>query len=59
MIQNTESNTQETELEFRIRFKKDYGIDYLEALDRLKKMKEQSELKWQQTLVKYGLINKG
>lgn len=52
-------NTQETELEFRVRFKEEIGIDYLEALDILKKMKQESELKWNQLLLRQGLSNKG
>ena len=46
----------ESEIEFRIRFKKEYGVDYLEALDKLKNRMEESERKWINTLISHGVI---
>lgn len=48
--------TPEEELQFRIDFKNDFGIDYLEACDRLRKMHVKSERNWRNTLIKYGVI---
>jgi len=43
------------ELEFRIHFRSEFGVDYLEALDQLNNDKKETERKWNQTLTKYGL----
>ncbi len=56
MAQHSLKNT-ESEIDFRIRFKKEYGIDYLEALDKLKTRKEESERRWINTLISHGVIN--
>ena len=45
----------ENELEFRIEFKKEFGIDWQEAWGNLQKQKQESERKWNDTLVKHGL----
>ena len=44
------------ELEFRILFKKEYGIDYLDALDKFKQFKQENERSWNQLLLKHRLI---
>ena len=51
-------NSQESinELNFRVEFKSDYGIDYLEALDKIKQMKQSTARNWHQVLVKNKLI---
>lgn len=46
------NNSVQEEIEFRIQFKQEYGIDYNEALQRLKEQKKESERKWQNTLIK-------
>ena len=43
-------------LEFRIKFKQEYGIDYLEAIDNLNRQKKENERKWLELLVKHGVI---
>ena len=48
---NQDQDTQENELEFRIWFRDEFGMDYLEALEKLKNMKQESERKWQQSLM--------
>lgn len=54
-MRNLASNTK-TEIEFRIEFKKDYGIDYLDAVNNLKQRKKESERKWKNILIKNGII---
>jgi hypothetical protein len=44
------------ELEFRIWFKGEFGVDYLEAKKQLEDEKAESERKWQQTLTRYTAI---
>ena len=44
------------EIDFRIWFKNEYGMDYLEALHNLDEQKEESNRKWNQILVKYNLV---
>ena len=55
MVQHSQTSI-ESEIEFRIRFKKEYGVDYLEALDKLKNRMEESERKWINTLISHGVI---
>ena len=45
-----------SELEFRIEFRDEYGIDYQEALQELKERRHETERLWNQTLVKHGVI---
>ena len=45
-----------SELEFRIKFREEYGIDYLDAVDIVKRTRERTELEWNQLLIKYKLI---
>lgn len=40
------SKAEETELEFRIRFKSEYGIDYQEAIDNIKRKQEKRNQWW-------------
>lgn len=44
-------------LEFRIWFKDEFGIDYLDALEKLRDDQRETERNWHQVLVKYNLIN--
>ena len=45
-----------SELEFRIDFRDEFGIDYQEALSDLKEKVYETERLWNQTLVKHGVI---
>lgn len=54
-IQAREKNTLD-ELKFRLDFRDEYGIDYNEAIDNLKRKKEESAARWNQILLKYNLI---
>jgi hypothetical protein len=45
-----------SELEFRIDFRDEFGIDYQEALSDLKEKAYETERLWNQTLVKHGVI---
>lgn len=44
-------NSKEDELNFRIAFKEEFGVDWNEAWDRLHRQKEETERKWQQSLI--------
>jgi hypothetical protein len=48
------SKAEESELDFRIRFKNDYGIDYQEALDEIKRKQETRNQWWHNMCVVYG-----
>ncbi len=56
MITNKKEDGIQNEIEFRLMFRREYGIDYLEALDRLKKQRQKTETKWNQLLVNNKLI---
>ena len=56
MITNKKEDDIQNEIEFRLMFRREYGIDYLEALDRLKKQRQKTETKWNQLLVNNKLI---
>ncbi len=43
-------------LEFRIQFNDEYGIDYIDAIEKLREETAQTERNWHQVLVKYNLI---
>jgi len=43
-------------LEFRIWFKDEFNVDYLDALERLRNDQKETERNWHQVLVKYNLI---
>lgn len=45
-----------SEIEFRIWFRKEFGIDYLEAVEKLNQRKKESERNWQNMLIKNGII---
>lgn len=44
-------NSKESDLAFRIAFREEFGVDWNEAFDDLHKDKEETERKWQQTLL--------
>ena len=46
-----------SELEFRIWFKAEFGVDYQEALKYVEDMKAESERRWQQSLTKNSELN--
>jgi len=46
-----------SEIDFRIEFRKEYGIDYLEAVENLQARREESERKWQNVLISNGIAN--
>lgn len=52
----TDIKRTKNEIEFRLQFKEDYGIDYLEAIERLNKRKRDSERRWINMLIKNGVI---
>ena len=55
----SKSNFQEStksELEFRLWFRDEFGIDYLEAVKTLQERKKETERLWRQILVKHGVI---
>ena len=54
MVEHSQTNIK-SDLEFRIEFKKEYGIDYFEAVDNLNKRKEESDRKWRNILTRYGI----
>lgn len=43
-------------LEFRIWFADEFGIDYLDAIQKLNESKKETNRKWHQVLVKHNLI---
>ena len=45
------------ELDFRVWFKAEFGVDYLEATKWLDDTKIESERRWQQSLIKNSEIN--
>jgi hypothetical protein len=47
----------ETEIDFRIWFRDEFGIDYLEAVKLIKERKSETERVWRQVLVEHGVIN--
>ena len=47
----------EVSIEFRIEFKKEYGIDYVEAVNRLKEQSKERERRWNELLIKHKVIN--
>ncbi len=44
------------ELEFRLWFRDEFGLDYLEAVKLIKERKQETERVWHQVLVKHGVI---
>ncbi len=52
---NSQRNTK-NELEFRLWFKGEFGIDYLEATKKIQVNKIENERLWQQLLVSRGVI---
>ena len=44
---------EESELDFRIRFKSEYGIDYYEALDNIRRKQEKRNQWWHNMCVLY------
>lgn len=44
-----------SELEFRVWFRAEFGMDYLAAKKQLEDMKAESERKWQQTIIKNNI----
>ena len=58
MITNNQHNSQgdiKSELEFRLWFKAEFGIDYVVAKKNLEDDKVESERKWQQTIIKNNI----
>lgn len=59
MHKNLSSNSQEnikSELEFRVWFRDEFGIDYQEAIKTLKETEAETERRWHQLLVSNGVI---
>ncbi len=44
------------ELEFRLWFRDEFGLDYLEAVKLIKERKQETERAWHQVLVEHGVI---
>jgi hypothetical protein len=58
MTTNNQHNFQaniKSELEFRLWFKAEFGVDYVVAKKQLEDMKIESERKWQQTITKNNI----
>ena len=57
MMNNTASleNTR-NEIDFRLWFRAEFGIDYLEATRLIKQRKAETERLWRQVLVEHGVI---
>ena len=58
MTMNNQHNFQgdiKSELEFRLWFKAEFGMDYVVAKKHLEDMKIESERKWQQTILKHNI----
>tara|TARA_R110001606_G_scaffold362744_1_gene516595 strand:- start:120 stop:302 length:183 start_codon:yes stop_codon:yes gene_type:complete len=51
---NFQENTK-SELEFRVWFKNEFGVDYVVAKKQLEDEKAESERKWQQTIIKNNI----
>ena len=45
-----------SELEFRLWFRDEFAIDYIDAIQTLSERKKESERLWRQLLVKHGVI---
>ena len=54
-MNNQPLNT-EVSLEFRIKFKEEYGVDFLEAVIKLREDAKQSERDWISVLMKNKVI---
>ncbi len=58
MNNNQTSHAEESELDFRVRFKDEYGVDYQEALDHIKRKQEKRNQWWHSVCVLHGWNNK-
>ena len=56
MDQHSQPSTK-SELDCRIRFKNEYGIDYFESVDNLNKRIIESNRRWVNTLISHGVIS--
>ncbi len=60
MMNNQDNNpilrSDTASLEFRIWFRDEFNIDYLDAIESLRNNKKESDRKWHQVLVKHNLI---
>tara|TARA_R110002051_G_C8631513_1_gene484827 strand:- start:423 stop:596 length:174 start_codon:yes stop_codon:yes gene_type:complete len=45
-----------SELDFRIKFRDEYGIDYQDATKELEERRHETERVWHQLLVSHGVI---
>ena len=46
-----------SEIEFREWFYQEFGINYIDVINKLNDQKRETERKWNQTLTRYGLNN--
>jgi hypothetical protein len=53
MTNNQHSKAEESELDFRIRFKQEYGVDYQETLDNIKEKQQKRNRWWHNICVLY------
>jgi len=56
VTKNNSQNNIKNELEIRVWFKSEFGIDYLDAVNQIKQTRKETERRWHQLLVKYNLI---
>jgi len=60
MMSNQDNNpilrSDTASLEFRIWFRDEFNVDYLDAIENLRNNKKESDRKWHQVLVKHNLI---
>ena len=55
-MKNHHSQKDISEIEFRIQFKEEFGIDYLDAVNNMQEFKNENIRRWQQLLIKYNII---
>lgn len=54
-IEQQDSQKNTSEIDFRVDFKREYGIDYLTAIKKINEMKSNTERKWNDLLVRLRL----
>lgn len=52
MSKNNSPQNIKNELEFRLLFREEFGVDYLEALNKIKNARAETNRKWNQVAIK-------
>lgn len=55
-IRNNSQENIKNELEFRVWFRDEFGMDYIQAVKELNERKTETERQWQQTLTSNNII---